>query len=152
MGNTRPGDRLPASSLHRGPSASDPVDEHQLARGDAPGSLPLDRSVETARVSDADGAPVDPAVGGVGRSASDPVRMIAAGSLGIGVHRWIFLVSCARLPWCYVLHAITLHKFLCCIFCCIFVTLFLFSIMKIRISSTINHMINNSFTPLISRI
>ena len=101
-----------------GPSAGDPVDERQLARGgDAPGPVPPDRSVETARVSDADGPPVDPAIGGVGRSAWDPVRMIAAGSLGIGVRRWIFLVSCARLPWRYVL-----HRFLCCIFCCIFVS------------------------------
>lgn len=37
-------------------------------------------------------------------------------------------------------------------FCCIFVSLFLFCIMKIRISSTINHMINYYFAPLISTI
>ena len=131
-----------------GPSAGDPVDARQFARGDAPGPVPPDRSVETARVSDADGPPVDPAIGGVGRSAWDPVRMIAAGSLGISVRRWIFLVSCARLPWRYVLLEIPLHSF----FCCIFVSLFLFCIMKIRISSTINHMINYYFAPLISTI
>ena len=111
MGDTLPGDRLPASSMRSGPGARDPVDKDQLARGDAPGSLSPERSVETARVSDADGPPVDPAIGGVGRSAWDPVRMIAAGSLGIGVRRWIFLVSCARLPWRYVLLQISLHSF-----------------------------------------
>ena len=94
-----------------GPRAGEPVDERQLVRGDAPGPVPPDRSVQTARISDEDGPPVNPAVGGVGGSAWDPMCMIAAGSLGIGNRRWIFLVCCARLPWRYVLLQITLDIF-----------------------------------------